>query len=378
MKIVDITHFYASESGGVKTYIDQKIQFLKNKPNVEHVLILPADEDRLISNANCKKYFIKSPPIPFWKPYRLLINKHKINNIIDRENPEIVEVGSPIFLPKWLTKNKTYICIGFFHSNIEGSINSVIKASNKIDLSMLIRKYIKRTYSLFDLVIAPSKYIKNYLNRIGIDKTCTVYLGVDTNTFSLHGEKYPIRKTLGIPEDRTLLIYAGRLSNDKNIRELPEIYNLLLEHSDKFHLLIIGSGPEEKNLRKKLKRNTTFLGFISDKKTLASIYRSCDIFITPSRAESFGLAIIEAQSCGIPVIGYKKASLPEVTINPEFLVDNKNQFINILLYLHENKNKIDRKRISKKTTRKFSWRQTFEQILSIYSSLIEERSKHSK
>ncbi|OMH40543.1 glycosyltransferase family 4 protein, partial [Desulfurobacterium indicum] len=259
----------------------------------------------------------------------------------------------------------------FFHSNIEESINSIIKASNKINLPSLIQKYIKKTYSSFDLVITPSKYMKNYLNSIGINKTSTVYLGVDTDTFSLNGERYPVRKTFNIPEDKTLLIYAGRLSNDKNIRELPEIYNLLLKRSDKFHLLIIGSGPEEKNLRKEMKKNTTFLGFVRDKKILASIYRSCDIFITPSIAESFGLAIIEAQSCGIPVVGYKKASLPEVTINPEFLVHNKSQFIDILLY--KNKNKINRKEISKKITSMFSWQQTFEQILNIYSNLIEKK-----
>ncbi|MDQ7055461.1 MAG: glycosyltransferase [Persephonella sp.] len=184
MKVLDITHFYNKKSGGVKRYLEEKVRYLSDK-NINHLLILPSEEDKTQKKLNSKYYFIKSPEIPFFKPYRFILNKKKVIEVLNTEKPDIVEVGSPYLIPSWINKNKEkfgYKTIGFFHSNIEGSISSIFKSFDKI-FSPPAKKWIKREYGSFDLVVSPSKYVENYLNDIGINNTATIYLGIDSSTF---------------------------------------------------------------------------------------------------------------------------------------------------------------------------------------------------
>ncbi|SNR82256.1 glycosyltransferase [Desulfurobacterium atlanticum] len=375
MKLFDITHFYACESGGVKTYLDKKHQYLLENSDTEHVMLLPSDKDKV---ENGKKYFIKSPLIPFWKPYRLLIEKRKILHIIEAEQPDIVEVGSPYLLPKWICKHSKkhgYKTVGFFHANVEESIKSILKSNSK-QISHLIRRYIRREYKDFDIVIAPSQYMKSYLKGIGIENTYTVYLGTDTENFSPDRKDPDFRKKYNIPENKTLLIYTGRLSSDKNIFELVQIFKKLDSmFPEKYHLIIAGSGPDEEKLKEELQENTTFLGYIKDRNKLSTIYSSCDIFITPSKAETFGLAIIEAQAAGLPVVAFNTASLPEVAVNPNLLAEDVTEFIRNIIHAEKLLKTPYRYFISNTIKEKFSWNKTFQNLLEVYNNVLRNSKK---
>jgi hypothetical protein len=97
MKLLDITHFYSDKSGGIKTYINNKIEYFKDK-DIEHVLIVPGKKDNINYINHSKLYQIKSPYMLVWKQYRLLVNHKKIANIIQYEKPDIVEIGSLFLL----------------------------------------------------------------------------------------------------------------------------------------------------------------------------------------------------------------------------------------------------------------------------------------
>jgi len=374
MKLFDITHFYACESGGVKTYLDKKHQYLMRNSNLKHVMLLPSKEDAIEEGERFKKYFVKSPIIPFWKPYRLLIDKRKILNILESEKPDIVEVGSPYLLPKWICKHSKkleYKTVGFFHANVEESVKSILRSNSK-QISHLIRRYLKREYKNFDIVITPSKYMENYLKEIGIENTCTVYLGTDTENFSPDRKDPYFRKKHNIPENRTLLIYAGRLSSDKNIFELADIFKKIDSmFPEKYHLIIVGSGPEEEKLKKELEKNTTFLGYIKDRSRLSTIYSSCDVFITPSKAETFGLAVIEAQAAGLAVVAFNTASLPEVVVNTNLLAEDVSEFIRNIIHAEKLLKIPYRYFISNTIKEKFSWNKTFKNLLEVYNNVLK-------
>ncbi|RMA92514.1 glycosyltransferase family 4 protein [Hydrogenothermus marinus] len=372
LKVLDITHFYSKKSGGIKTYLLEKSKYLFKK-GINHSLIVPDKEDYIKNINNAKYYFVKSPPLPFSKYYRLLLNKAKIFEIIEKEEPDIVEVGSPYFLPSWINEKKDffgYRTVGFFHSNIEGSLSSILKLKQlKKSSSLISEKIIKKEYSDFDIVITPSKYIENYINKIGIENTTTVYLGVDRTTFFYRKKETTLRAKYNIPKDKIILIYVGRLTQDKDILELADIYNNL-DHN-KYHLIIVGSGNKKKKLFKKIKFNFTYFGYLQNKKQLAQILSLSDIYITTSKIETFGLSVVEAQACGLPVIAYKLGSLPEVVYKKELLVDSKDEFIKMIenaskYYITEN----IRKEISIFTRNYFSWEKTFNKLLEIYNQLL--------
>lgn len=121
------------------------------------------------------------------------------------------------------------------------------------------------------------------------------------------------------------VVVISRLDSNKGIDWIIDAFIKLLESSNKnAQLLIVGSGPEYNNLKscvdKKFSNNIKFLGFIEN---VYGVLENADIFVLPSRFETFPLSIIEALSCGLPIVATKTGGLSELVINDTngFLVD---------------------------------------------------------
>ncbi len=108
---------------------------------------------------------------------------------------------------------------------------------------------------------------------------------------------------LSADKSEPVLLYAGRLSQEKGILELPNIIKKVKKKIPDIRLVIAGTGPAEYTLRKKLPE-ATFLGWV-DQKHLAKLYTHLDLFVFPSRFDTFGNVILEAFSYGMPVVAYK-------------------------------------------------------------------------
>ncbi len=377
MKLLDITHFYSDKSGGIKTYINNKIDYIKDK-DIEHTVIIPGKKDTLIYANKSKIYQIKSPYMLLWKQYRLLINQQKISSIIEFEKPDIVEVGSLFLLPSFIKKLKDrlgFSTIGFFHSNLEKSLSNALKLEKEDNvLSKLTRRYIYRTYSDMDLVIAPSYYIKKYLNDLGVYNVEVVYHGINVDVFEQQNQDEALKNKL---KDKIVLIYVGRFSKDKNFLELLEIFKTVKDIDRRFHLLLVGDGPDKKHIDKILDSDFTVLSYVKDKKTLASIYKSSHIFITASRSDTFGYAVIEAQACGLPVIAYEDVSFPEIVYHKEFLAHSKDEFIKNILTISKVYHFLDKSPIQTFIRQKFSLEKNMALLFYIYQSL-NDRFIHRK
>ncbi len=381
MKVCDITHFYTTKSGGVKTYLLNKVDFFgKNiDSDIKHFLILPSDADRFERNQKSNFYFIKSPEIPLFKPYRGIINRSRVRQIIENEKPDIVEVGSPYVIPSWIESFKNefgYKTIGFYHADIERTWTSIAKIcghSNK--LVSLIREYIKRTYQYMDLVITPSTYAEKYLNNLGLSNTKTVYLGLDSRMFDINRMDLEIREKYAIEKHRIVLLFVGRFSKEKRIFTLLSIYNKLSRlNPRKYHLLLVGGGPEEEKILNTQIDNITIIPYCTDKNRLACIYNMADIFVTASDSETFGLSLLEAQSCGLPVVAFKKTSIPEIVYNCNFLAETEDDFVRKIEYVSSILSSKLRNDIREFSIKSFSWEKTFKNLISIYYELYEKPS----
>lgn len=102
-------------------------------------------------------------------------------------------------------------------------------------------------------------------------------------------------------ENKTILLYVGRVSWEKNLRLLVQAYRHM-DHSH-CHLVIVGDGPAYAEMQQELAGvPVTFTGYLSDE-ALATAYASADIFAFPSRTETFGQVVLEAMASGLPVVG---------------------------------------------------------------------------
>jgi len=103
-------------------------------------------------------------------------------------------------------------------------------------------------------------------------------------------------------DDTPVLFIACRLSAEKGVADLPEIVARAKESIPNLKLVIAGSGPAEEVLKLELPE-ALFLGWV-DKQTLASLYAGLDLFVFPSRFDTFGNVLLEAFAYGMPAIAY--------------------------------------------------------------------------
>lgn len=98
------------------------------------------------------------------------------------------------------------------------------------------------------------------------------------------------------------LLYVGRLSEEKGVYDLPEILKSVKNMGIKVELTIIGDGPSQAVLAQELP-SANFISWLSQEQ-LAPHYGEADLLLFPSRFDTFGCVVLEAMSCGCPVLAY--------------------------------------------------------------------------
>jgi glycosyltransferase involved in cell wall biosynthesis len=171
-------------------------------------------------------------------------------------------------------------------------------------ITELIWKYVLWYYDQMDLVYVPSKSTAVELEEKGISaqKIRVFPRGVDTAQF------HPAKRN-GVLDDRCSkgsdvlrLLYVGRISKEKNLEILVNVFRSLSQSSDKVALVVVGDGPYREEMQHELRSApTVFTGYLEGE-ALASIYASCDLFLFPSTTDTFGNVVLEAQASGLPVI----------------------------------------------------------------------------
>jgi alpha-1,6-mannosyltransferase len=116
------------------------------------------------------------------------------------------------------------------------------------------------------------------------------------------------RRQLGIGPQRTALIYAGRLSPEKEFDVLWNAFSRL--PAADYALIVAGGGPDAASVaaRAAAMPNVAYLGDIASRAELARAYASADVFVIPGRYETFGMSTIEALASGLPVVGIRESA----------------------------------------------------------------------
>jgi glycosyltransferase involved in cell wall biosynthesis len=118
--------------------------------------------------------------------------------------------------------------------------------------------------------------------------------------------KKQMREGANVPADSIVLLYAGRISPEKNIGLLVEMMKILAKDSKRdYRLLVAGAGPQSDWLKEKTAKHfpdkIIQLGHL-DKETLADYYANADVFVHPNPREPFGIAPLEAMVSGVPTL----------------------------------------------------------------------------
>jgi alpha-1,6-mannosyltransferase len=381
MKIVDLTQFYSPLSGGVKRYLHEKIDFIeKHKLDDQHVLIVPGAKTRVKVTGRSRVYTIRSPLVSRTARYRALLNLRAVEEILKRERPDVIESGDPYQLGWRAAKVGRALkipVIGFYHSHFpETYLRRGTKLLGKTAtrrVMKLSRAYVRKLYNQHAATLVASEQLARVLLDWGIRNVRLLSLGVNVDIFHPdEADAVAMRRTLGVDSGREMLLYVGRLAKEKNTAVLLHAFqSLQRRHPSKFHLLVIGDGPQRAQLRKLQMRskNVSWVRYCADPSELARYYRAADLFVHPGVQETFGLVALESQACGTPIIGIRGSAMDDLIFHDQsdWASDNKpGALADAIEQFSVRDLSILGAQAAAKTARLHAWPRVFERLFCIY------------
>ncbi len=190
-------------------------------------------------------------------------------------------------------------------------------------------------------VMAPTQKVKSDLEAWGFDNVVLWSRGVDLDVFRM-------QKANRLNTEPPIFLYVGRVAVEKNIEAFLE---LDLPGSK----WVAGDGPALAGLRAKYPK-VNYLGVLNQQE-LAEVYASADVFVFPSKTDTFGLVLLEAMACGLPVAAYPVTGPIDVLGNSNAGVMHEDLREACLAALN-----IDRA-AARAHAERFSWRAATEQFI---------------
>jgi glycosyltransferase involved in cell wall biosynthesis len=224
----------------------------------------------------------------------------------------------------------------------------------------LMWDYMQWYYNQTRLVLAPSEHTKATLEEklhtpIGIFSR-----GIETEKF------HPRYRQ---EHDRVKVIYVGRVSTEKNLDVIAEIFR---DKKDA-QLIVVGDGPYRAEM-KEICPGAVFAGFLQGEE-LSQAYASADIFVFPSTTDTFGNVVLEAMSSGLPVIVTDKMGPKEMVTEGEngFIARDDEDFrrkLNLLIQDKALRKKMGAQAREYALTR--SWDAVFSRLFQDYQTAIKQ------
>ena len=249
----------------------------------------------------------------FYPGIRIALNLWKVADIVERERPDIIELNCQYTLP-WAaflaTRQQRTPIVGIYHTDVPACFRHMVRGAGTTIAAAaerLAEWYEGLIYRHCTMTIVLNAGMTERLKRLGVERMCCLPCGVDPGTFSPARRAQALRTRLAINPQSTVLLYAGRLSAEKELDVLFDAYAQLPPRD--FVLLIAGDGPDAKAISRRAETNAgiTYLGHVESRAELATLYASADILLIPGRHETFGMATLEAICSGLPVVGIRNS-----------------------------------------------------------------------
>jgi glycosyltransferase involved in cell wall biosynthesis len=326
--------------GGIAQHVQGLTKFLQNKGH----------ELEIISSENTFTIPIKGLKNPSFMISSFIKSKFK-------KNFDIVHAHN---IPSALAmKNST----GKKILSLHGVFSRQIDQLHGTTTGNISKKYEQNALTWADAITVISKEAFDYYTNLGYN-VFQVPNAIDISYLQTNVDKRYSKQ----------IIFAGRLSHEKGIDSLISISKKL---TDDIHLIILGTGPEEKKINDLVKnyKNIHFFGYQNKNKTI-SLIRGSDILIQPSLHEGISSTILEAMACKTAIVA------SDVGGNSELIKNNLNGITikpnNIDSFVEQINNLFDNEKLRQllvdnalKTVKKYNWDEVGNLYLNIYESILD-------
>lgn len=251
---------------------------------------------------------------------------------------------------------------------------------NKI-LPSLMKLYLKIYGNSCSALIAPSEKMKKLLESYGIKKPIFVLpTGLDFEKLKISQEKVEIRKKFNLPEEEKILLYVGRLTEEKNIRFLFESFVEICKKRKGVSFILIGEGKLMEEIKEKVKKMGLSSKIILTGRIpwqeVVEFYRQSYLFLFASLTDTQGLVLMEASYFGLPIVALKDECYKGILINEKngytVYPYQVSLFVEKVLKLLDNQDLYQKfSKNAQKIARTFSAENQAKKLLDIYQQVIK-------
>ena len=334
IKTLHVSNAYHATSGGIRTFY-RALLARANEERRPTRLVVPGAADGVEDLGDFARiYTIKARSSPvFDSRYRLLLpgtylgRDGRLRRILEDEQPDLIEICDKYSLfylaaalrKHWIATVKRPTLVGLSCERMDDKVSAYVSAGHVG--RALSRAYVRHLYGpAFDAHVANSEYTAGELRRSLWDRSPDFIhvrpMGVDFRGFGPAHRDRQLRRWLlaqaGGTADSVLLLYAGRLSPEKNLGLLIDMLEQLQRPAARggaardYRLVLAGDGPMVEALLKDASRRARhrvlWVGALRDRATLARFYASADVFVHPNPREPFGIGPVEAMASRVPVV----------------------------------------------------------------------------
>ena len=228
-------------------------------------------------------------------------------------------------------------------------------------------------------VIVPSEMVRRYVSLMKTKAQIEVVpTGINLEQIKekmgeglRHAE---IRRQHKLPSDARILLYCGRLSEEKNVPFLLKAFDLIRSRLKNVYLVLVGGGPKEEEYKRSAGERVIFAG---EKKHLEVLdyYLASELFVYASVTETQGLVLAEAKACGLPAVAVFGGGISDVVrngIDGYVVPRNLDQFVeHVLRILRDEDLRIKMSHLAVEDAQnRFSSVGVAKRVESIYNSLV--------
>lgn len=266
-----------------------------------------------------------------------------------------------------------YITKGYF----DGISKKAVKYFTKFYCDTTAKMLIVPSQKTYDLL----RYKYHFRKDIYIIPT-----GMDISVFDKNKFKkkdiLDLKKSLGINKDDFVITFVGRIAKEKNIDFLIKEFKQISDKYSHAKLLIIGTGPDIKDLEKlakslKIQDQVIFTGKVLWE-TIPIYYQLADVFVSASNSETQGLTLTEAMASSVPVVCMKDPSFEDIlvdNVNGMFFTDG-DEFVHDIKYLIDHpKEKEKMSKEALKTAESMSLTAYAKRVINVYEKAISNKKK---
>jgi len=389
MRIGIDARFY--NESGVGRYLRNLIRNLKvlDKKNQYFIFLLPKDYEQFAKTKNFQGVCADFAWYGFAEQFKLpkLLNKYKLDLV------HFPHFNVPIF----------------YESKFVVTIHDLIHQHHKMNRATTLspltykvkqfgyRKVFKTAIIRSEKILVPSNYVKNVLiSEWGVkkEKMMVTYEAVDREILTIASkmkmadyqkvlQKFNIQSPfitaspmakLGYSLPRKFIFYVGNAHPHKNVEGLIRVFGQLREKYPNLQLVLSGFDHFFwQRIKKEFQhKDIIYTGSVSDEEMVA-FYKNAACFVMPSFEEGFGIPLLEAMACGVPVVSSSRGSLPEVGgdaaiyFNPD---DIENMTSQIDRVLRSEKLRQEKIKMGSIRVKQFSWEKLAKQTLEVYQQCV--------